>query len=313
MNMTPDADEAVRAAWPQIAARVVTRGIPGYVARWPHARGRPSSMRQARAWLRAYHCHTSVRYAPTDQRAKGQVRGRPTAALRRIQERYVRPPVVTFDDASGIGTLKCFTCVNFILTQDEFERAQDRIVATIRGALDDWERRGLRGLVLDFRKHHGGSFYPMLRGFARYLVGVPLFAWVSKEAPGPREKAWVTLRREDDRFGTNTAYRPRPEGLRLARDMRIAVIVGPMTASSGEIAAAMFAGGKEGVRIFGRPTAGLLTPNEEMRVGDFWLTLTVCLTVLTDGSMNPRERLEPDQPCGADVLRVARRWLGKKE
>ncbi len=316
-------DDAVALAkiWPRIVRIVQRDGIPHYVAKWhPLKKTTPRTLIEANRILRAYHPHTRLWAPPKDVGAVKKSTATNIEALVR------KPPTFHFDPDTRIGTITLFTFAHVGLTQAQFEAAGDRLVQLLREQLDAWEVNGMRGLILDFRKHYGGSYYPLLRGFARFLVGVPLFAWVrdlklasSRLASGvasrldSTRKVWSVLRHVDDKYpvdgkhsGSLALAKPYDNGM-----MKIALILGPETYSSGEIGAAMFAG-KEGVCSFGRgPTGGGLTPNQEYNVGagGFTLNLTCRLTVLADGTFDRHERLVPDVKCKSDPLKEAKRWL----
>jgi len=115
-----------------------------------------------------------------------------------------------------------------------------------------------------------------------------------------------------DREGVATAWRPRA-GRACAVDLsssRVAVLVGPKTASSGEAVAVAFRA-RPGTRFFGQPTAGLATANRSYPLPDggaLRLTRAVMLDrsgeAYLDG-IKPEERVSSDQ----DAIDIAAAWL----
>jgi C-terminal processing protease CtpA/Prc len=90
--------------------------------------------------------------------------------------------------------------------------------------------------------------------------------------------------------------------------VRVAVLVGPKTGSSGEFVAALFKG-KAGARLFGAPTAGALSANANFELGSgLSVTLTTDIVRTSDGVLHKDERLLPDvvtkRPMAAAVA-----WL----
>jgi C-terminal processing protease CtpA/Prc len=198
--------------------------------------------------------------------------------------------------------MRLFTFAHVFLSDAEFEVRQDRLTRMVRRTLDGWDRRGLRALILDFRQHHGGSFWPLMRGYARFLVGVPLFAWTNHATP----RAWATLQHVDDRYFKDKAHSQHRASPLARPDFPVALLIGPRTSSSGEIAAAMFAG-KACVRSFGQPTSGDMTINGSFLAnGGYKLVLTQQLLTLSDGRAG--ERLEPDV-ITSRPMQHARSWL----
>jgi C-terminal processing protease CtpA/Prc len=213
--------------------------------------------------------------------------------------------VCVFAAKTRTGTMKLFTFSGMFLTDAAFTVRERRMTQRIRRTLDAWDRRGLMALVLDFRQHRGGNFWPQMRGFSRFLVGTPLFAWTSD---GTVPRKWPTLKNETDPYFVDLSHPCHLGGpAQLARPgFPIALLLGPHTSSSGEIAAAMFAG-KAGVRSFGQPTSGEMSVNGNWLLADgYTLVLTQQLVMLSDGRTG--ERLEPDVVC-SNPLRHARSWL----
>lgn len=115
------------------------------------------------------------------------------------------------------------------------------------------------GWVVDLRLDTGGSFAPMITAVGPILGDGTLVGW--RTADGTQ--LWVTYRDGriyqdgqlgSDYLGEQTAHalqRPNPP---------VAVLTGPLTGSSGEVATLAFVGRPE-TRRFGEPTGGYTTAN----------------------------------------------------
>lgn len=150
-----------------------------------------------------------------------------------------------------------------------------------------------KGWIVDLRQNTGGNMWPMLNGLHALLGSGNIGA-------------------SRDRDGVATAWRPR-SGRACGADLsssRVAVLVGPKTASSGEAVAVAFRA-RSGTRFFGQPTAGLATANRAYPLPDggaLRLTRAVMLDrsgeAYPDG-ITPEERVSNDQ----DAIGMAAAWL----
>jgi hypothetical protein len=292
--------------------KIITKqGIPTYVAAWLRNPAR-KAMRAAlledassmTPYVQLYH-HHSMLFRPAGHPGDpGSFRYRPLPDLR-------------FDASRRIGTAVLKTCV---FSDHADEAAQyPRIVDRIHGALDAWHAAGMTGLVLDFRKHSGGNMWPLMAAFERYLLDVPLFAWRSTAA-SPRDRVWMTMVRRDqedpsnvNRFfqtyetvDTEAARRPPLRDRRI----RVAVLLGPKTYSSGELVAAAFCG-KQRVRSFGSVTGGGLSVNEGFPV-DRTLTLNLTVQLVCTVAGRLIEHIVPDVACD-DPEEKAVQWLRSRK
>lgn len=304
------------AAWSAVRSLIRRHGLRERVRAWSHRTDAspPASYEELRARVRAYHPHSFIMMSPPPTTTR-RARPSPTAAATAADlERDVRrPPDYAYDAATRVGRITLYTFAHVGVTDAQFSSRCGALAADLRRHVDAWLSTGMRGILLDFRAHHGGSVWPLIYGFARLLDGVPLFAWTTPEAARPRwgvvTHAAAVATRSPCRAGfARMSRRPPPRDLPLAvPDLKVAVVVGPTTASSGELGAAMFAG-KAGVRVFGRPTSGFMSVNNSYRVGPgVELVLTELLAALTDGRPLT-ERLDPDVVTARPIA-AATAWL----
>ena len=161
---------------------------------------------------------------------------------------------------------------------------QDKIVEAVTNKLDDWlnEKRvkKIKGLIIDFSKHYGGSCWPTALCFGKYFDTLYRFY-------GDPSAKWFSIVKDKlvyIKYKSNKNYFPIP----------IAVIIGKKTYSSGEISAGMFYN-KPNIKFFGESTGGGLSINEGYKINDYLeLNLTVAIFQTTDKKIHYDEKLYPD-------------------
>ena len=185
------------------------------------------------------------------------------------------------------------------------EERATRYAATLRGAVETLDKGPLCGWIVDLRENGGGNMWPMLTGLDPLLGAAP-FGWVVY--PNGRTDAWQRIR---GRITSGTAQTDAsPAAFVLAHgDAPVAILLGPHTASSGEITAVALTG-RPGVRSFGSPTAGFTSANVSYPLSD-GAQLMVTTSLLRDrtgkdyaGPMIPDVRTGPE-----DAQAEAIRWL----
>ena len=299
--------------WARLYDAVHRHGIPQYVTRWPYARDDvprdvatwPALLAELGRRIQAYHHHSFVLDKSGWPVSLSTV---PTARLRATQAAaaYMREdrklPTVSYC-SGGIGRMSFY---RFVLPPGEGTTirgpSMEPLIQRVNDVLDGWERRpeGLRGLVLDFRKHTGGSFYPIAHAFARYLKGVTLFAWCNRR-PKRTDRVWLVGDASNGSLKFDEAHSGK---IALStRPPRIAVVLGRRTSSSGEIAAALFVG-RPNVRSYGARTSGELSVNGGGgSLGGQGATaiITTRLMCLSSNNAFGAEFLAPDVPTAAPM------------
>jgi hypothetical protein len=158
------------------------------------------------------------------------------------------------------------------------------------------------GWVVDLRHNPGGSMLPMLGGL-RPLLGDGVLGGF-RNARGTLTPLHAMSPLDNDLpHGPSLEHAP------------VAVLLGPHTASSGEVVAVAFRG-RPHTRSFGEPTAGLSTGNGMYPLPD---GSTIALTTSVDVDRNGQVyggRIEPDQVVEASSAKssdaafdAARAWL----
>lgn len=171
------------------------------------------------------------------------------------QGRLVRPGVAWIDlpDHGGDGTLP-----DGRLYQDVVQA----VIADLCGA-------GAQKWMVDLRLNEGGNMYPMLAGIGPLAGEGPLGAFVRDYSAWPwvYQDGAVSV---DGQVNSRVTGQPHPP---LDANVPVAVLLSPLTSSSGEIVALSFQG-RPATRFFGEPTQGLTSANGPYPLSDgatIWL------------------------------------------
>lgn len=154
-----------------------------------------------------------------------------------------------------------------------------------------------KGWVVDLRENTGGNMWPMLRGLGPLLGAGKLGSFRDRNQ---NEEPWIL----DSEQACDLA---------IPQDARVAVLLSPSTASSGEAVAIAFSG-RPNTRSFGRSTAGRSTANMSLALPDGgMLFLTSAIDVDRNGKAFPAG-VAPDvdielTPWAGDALAAALAWL----
>ena len=198
------------------------------------------------------------------------------------------------------------------LNADRQQAFANQLQALI-GKLDT--EQSITGWVVDLRGNDGGNMHPMLTGLGPLTGTGPLVYFVA----GHHEIPVVYRKGEAYTSKPGNGVRvPNPYQLRQPASP-VAVLIGPRTASSGEITAMAFMG-RPATRLFGHPSAGFTTANEQLTLSD-GAQLNLAVSSEADrthrqhvGPLVPDEAVPaPATPTGPDAaLQAASAWLRKQ-
>lgn len=168
-------------------------------------------------------------------------------------------------DMPGFGSGDSLSCILF--------------ADSLQTLIENLDKKAPKAWILDLRRNLGGNCWPMLagigpllgEGIAGYFVDIEgnKVGWYYKNGASGDEEY---------KIGTHISRRP----YYLKKDVPIAVLIGPKTTSSGEIVAISFIG-KPNTKLFGEPTCGLSTGNENFELSDGALLF---LTTVIDADRN---------------------------
>jgi C-terminal processing protease CtpA/Prc len=154
------------------------------------------------------------------------------------------------------------------------------------------------GLIIDLRLHEGGSFWPVVSFFDRYLNNSTLLSFGETKH---NQRKWVNLINKKIVF--NQPFRSTSPNR-----IPIAILTGRKTKSSGEFAAALFKG-RPNCKSFGDRTFGKLSSNQTFKLSkSLNLVLTTTLMTTYDGMFQENEYLHVDKRTDQPIFE-AKKWI----
>lgn len=248
----------------RIDNRIRSGGIPKYVKAW-----KPEEIpdvipddiiRFLQPRVKSYHKHSNI----IDTRSITNTQNIINTPNTQLPQRQDNPTYkLKWNAKNRIGTI----VLNPELTKNDADKIRNEVVK--------WDANGI---VIDLRRHTGGNLWIYIAALQDILGNTTLMSFTSGES-------WINLvggKIQVGKFLTSN----------LSFNGRIAVLVGPKTASAGEFIAALFMGRKN-ARIFGKPTGGYLSVNREAKIGDFILVYTSSLCTTVDNITHTREVIIP--------------------
>lgn len=168
----------------------------------------------------------------------------------------------------------------------------------------------IRGWIIDLRKNTGGNMYPMIAGLGSFLDKGTLGYFVRGRSKNP----WFFSGSGNKAWSGGAVV---PDAYTIAqRKKKIALLVGPMTASSGEFTTISFIG-QSNTRLFGQPTAGYTTANSTFKLSN-GSSLLLATTYAADrkkknhiGRIIPDVLVAPSKDTDAD-MEAAANWILEK-
>ncbi len=175
------------------------------------------------------------------------------------------------------------------------------------------------GWIVDLRENAGGSMHPMLAGLAPLFGDGALGSLVSPTGTKQWRIADGGSGFGEAGDGSNDSRATRPLILEGTIAAPVAVLLGPKTASSGEIVAVSFVG-RPNTRSFGEPTRGQTTGNSSIELTD-GAVMAVTTSIYADrngkrygGKLIPDELVTPTSAGATQlqddaVIAAAIKWL----
>ena len=181
-----------------------------------------------------------------------------------------------------------------------------RYTASLREGLTGMDAANrVCGWIVDLRENTGGNMWPMLNGLDPLLGSGPFGAF---RTPSGQTAQWV--RGEEAITATAAGASDRPPFFSLrAGDAPVAVLLGPATASSGEMTAIALAQ-RARARSFGAPTAGFSTANSMLPLSDGSLLVITTAYARDRTGYEYRGPIAPDELVDEPAVEAAAvRWL----
>ncbi|MVN90709.1 S41 family peptidase [Mucilaginibacter aquatilis] len=201
----------------------------------------------------------------------------------------------------GFGSINDTASVNFAT------RIQD-IITEIDTKHD------IKGWVVDMRKNGGGNMAPMIAGLGPLIGEGTVGYFVYPDSKASAKNEWTYYKGRFDVGGRKQVAAKRSYTLRK-QDTKVAVLIGPNTGSSGEMATLSLIG-KPITKLFGEPSAGYMTTNQSIKLSTgAYLYLATGYAADRNGknyllNIQPDVKIEADKDKQTDkVLDAAVAWL----
>ncbi|MBX3564969.1 MAG: hypothetical protein KF730_10380 [Sphingomonas sp.] len=233
---------------------------------------------------------------PVKPATAGTVAGAPHAA----------PPLPTSELVDNrYGVIRLPGLNTFAAGGNELGELYRRI---IRDALLNMDAQPICGWVVDLRDDTGGNMWPMLHGLDPLLGAAPFGSFID-----PKGAVTIWQRTASGMAPLPEQPRALPPSYVLAHaDAPVAVLIGPRTASSGEMTA-MALIGRANVRTFGEPSGGYTTGNSAFPLSDGALLVLTGVFVRDRTGKEYRDAIQPDvKTMAADAQAEAIRWLAAR-
>jgi Peptidase family S41 len=291
-------------------------GIPQYIKKWKRyqMKNRYSSIEKFNIDLKrlvaSYHHHSFINYkngfvvTPEDKkRWKKYMKKRKKIKITKLPRK-----MPDFEFKNGIGKIVIY---HFFLEYEGNEpnsqsiKDQEKQVQLIQSHLKKWkkQKQKIKGLIIDFRQHVGGSVIHLYEAFADIFEGATIYGWKNSQAK-KSDKIWINVENE------KVIYNQKYLGNDLNWDVPIAILIGDNTSSSGEFGSIMFYG-RPNTRFFGKKSSGDLSGNNTISADDdYMLILTESLVNTPDLTFHNSEQIEPDVVTDTPI-KLARNWILK--
>ena len=146
---------------------------------------------------------------------------------------------------SGLLSLNHTVCIDFANKIQNIIQAMDTLI--------------INGWIVDLRENSGGNMYPMILGLAPVLGEGTLGYFIGKNESN--KSAWKYEKGQVGAYKVEKPYTIRN------KNSKVAVLIGPKTASSGEMTCISFIG-KNNTKLFGQPSGGYTTSNQGFKLSD---------------------------------------------
>lgn len=254
---------------------ILEKGIPKYSKKWEPLKEKDldseNFLKSLLFKLRKYHKHCNILTSSIQTKF--------------INHDFRKPPDFLWDKNLKIGRIIYY---HFYSSNNKNINNQDELsmIDLVKEKLELWDKKNIKGLIIDLRYHIGGNFYPFIKSLNNILGNTTIFA-ISKNLVKENQDLWVNNvdnNLEVNKFKTS----------KLKFNKPIAIIIGNKTKSSGEFSAAIFKGRKN-VKFFGKKTAGFLSMNSNVTINNkIILSFPANLITTVDNNFMDCEFIEPD-------------------
>lgn len=178
--------------------------------------------------------------------------------------------------------------------------------AILRAALEQFDKAPLCGWIIDLRNDGGGNMWPMLAGLDPLLGASPFGFFVGTDGTA---QPWVRTASGIVPAASQPGTPAAPAFTLTHAAAPLAVLIGPGTTSSGEMAALALIG-RPGVRTFGGNSGGFLSGNAVLPLPDGAHIAVTEVLVRDRTGKDYADAIRPDVPTDADAAEpAARAWI----
>lgn len=166
----------------------------------------------------------------------------------------------------------------------------------------------INGWIVDLRENRGGNMYPMIVGLGPLVGEGVLGFFIGKNES--YKSAWKYEHGEVGYLKINKPYKIKNENI------KIAVLIGEKTASSGEMTTISFIG-KSNTKLFGQPSGGYTTANQGFKLSDGAYIYLATSYTADRNSKKYLSKINPDIFVDNDIsndkcIEEAIKWLTEK-
>ncbi|WP_407482667.1 S41 family peptidase [Elizabethkingia meningoseptica] len=172
---------------------------------------------------------------------------------------------------------------------DKTERDEQvqKMGQALRDSLCKLNPKDLKGIIVDLRLNVGGNMYPMISGIAPLLGDGKAGSFIQE---GQKQGSWSV--KDGNLLINDTPHVILQNNCAPDKKIKIAVLTGPATSSSGEATTISFIG-KNNVKLIGEKTTGLVSANNTIKITD---DLYYFLSNSYEADRNDREYKESIPP-----------------
>lgn len=167
----------------------------------------------------------------------------------------------------------------------------------------------IKGWIVDLRGNTGGNMYPMIAGIGPLIDNGTLGHFINS-----KNKVNYHWFYENGKCGSGneTIINVKDYYIPKNRNLKIAVLIGPQTASSGEMTTVSFIG-KSNTKLFGQPTAGLTSANQGYKLSDHSTLYLAASTVSDRNNKKYLQNILPNVICEDEqIMELAENWIFEK-
>jgi C-terminal processing protease CtpA/Prc len=178
----------------------------------------------------------------------------------------------------------------------------------IQNIIHSIDTLNVNGWIIDLRENRGGNMYPMIAGLGPLVGEGVLGYFIGKNES--YKSAWTYYKGQVGYIKVETPY------VLINKNIKIAVLIGEKTSSSGEMTTISFIG-KNNTKLFGQPSGGYTTANQGFKLSDGSYLYLATSYVADRNAKKYLSKIIPDITVERDstfdnCIEIASKWLMEK-